>query len=216
MKEISFGTLRLQVFPTVYEPAEDSFLLATYASSLTGKKAGSRNGLDIAEGLKILEIGCGSGIVSLSAALANRRNDVLGVDINPSAVECARANAEGNGITNAQFRPSDLFSDVSGKFDAILFNPPYLPTTREERLELEDENAAYDGGASGLEAFRKFCHEVPDYLFLEGKAAVIATSLGEGIKKSLSELEERVGPSQILAQEPFFFEKITLIEARLE
>ena len=121
MAEISFGTLRLSIAPTVYEPSEDSFLLATYASGIT-------------EGKKILEIGCGSGIASLSAAAANPKNKVLGVDINPKAVECAKGNAKRNGVENAKFAVSDLFANASGKFDSILFNPPYLPTSRDEKL----------------------------------------------------------------------------------
>ena len=50
-KQVAFGELRLSVLPTVYEPAEDSFLLATYAFSLSGAS-------------RILEIGCGCGIAS--------------------------------------------------------------------------------------------------------------------------------------------------------
>ena len=199
MKAIQFGALTLKIAPTVYEPAEDSFLLATYASSLSGR---------------ILEIGCGCGIASLSAAQANLKNSVLGVDINPEAVECAQGNAEENKIRNAQFTQSDLFSNIPAeKFDAILFNPPYLPTTREEKLVPPDENAAYDGGESGLEAFRKFAAGAPAYLAQGGKVAVIATSLGGGIDATLSELESRIGKAEILAQESFFFEKIALIEA---
>lgn len=201
MREISFGALRLKILPTVYEPAEDSFMLATYASSLTGK---------------ILEIGIGSGIAALSAAAASKKNDVLGVDINPAAVACAQENAKANEITNALFRKSDMFSEVSGKFDAILFNPPYLPTTREEKLALEDENAAYDGGESGLEAFRKFSHQAGSHLFLGGKVAIIATSLGDGIKKTVDELELKIGSASVLAEEAFFFEKIALVEAVLK
>lgn len=199
--EISFGSLRIGLCPTVYGPAEDSFLLATYASSLSGK---------------ILEIGTGTGIAALCAAAASAKNEVIGVDINPAAVECARANAQRNGITNAVFRQSDLFSDVSGKFDAVLFNPPYLPTTRAEKLALEEENAAYDGGESGLLVFKKFAHEAGNHLFLGGKLAVIATSLGGGINATLEELRSRVGPSRTIAQESFFFEKLALIEATLK
>ena len=201
MQEIPFGALRLRISPTVYEPAEDSFMLATYASSLSGK---------------VLEIGIGSGIAALSAAYANRKNDVIGVDINPAAVKCARENAKLNKITNAIFRESDLFSDVSGKFDTVLFNPPYLPTTRAEKLVLERENAAYDGGEPGLEVFRKFSHEAANHMFLGGRTAVIATSLGDGIRKTVDELEERIGPAQILMEEAFFFEKIALVEATLK
>ena len=202
MAEISFGTLQLSIAPTVYEPAEDSFLLATYASGIT-------------EGKKILEIGCGSGIVSLSAAAASPKNDVLGVDINPSAVECAKANAKRNGVGNAKFAQSNLFSAIAppSQFDVILFNPPYLPTTRDEKLALERENAAYDGGESGLETFMRFAKQAPSHLASSGKVAVIATSLNDGIKKTLAELDERIGHAQILAEESFFFEKIALIEA---
>jgi len=200
MAEISFGTLRLRILPTVYEPAEDSFLLATYASSLSGS---------------VLEIGCGSGIASLSAACASPSNSVLGVDINPSAVQCSRENAEANGIKNARFLQSDLFAAVpeGEKFNAILFNPPYLPTTREEKLKLEAENAAYDGGESGLEVFMRFAAQAPSYLAEGGKAAVIATSLNGGIEATLAELGSRIGKAEALATESFFFEKISLIEA---
>ena len=200
-KVVSFGALSLSVLPHVYEPAEDSFLLATYASSLSGS---------------ILEIGCGSGIVSLSAAQANPKNSVLGVDINPKAVKCAGANAAANGIKNATFRKSDMFSEIptSQKFDFILFNPPYLPTTRAQRLLSPDENAAYDGGASGLIVSKEFIMASPAHLKKGGRVAVIATSLGNGIEKTLALLESRVGKAGILAQESFFFEKIALIEAK--
>ena len=199
--EISFGTLSLSILPRVYEPAEDSFLLATYASSLSGS---------------ILEIGCGSGIVSLSAAQANPQNSVLGVDINSKAVKCSEANAAANGIKNATFLLSDLFSEVppAQKFDCILFNPPYLPTSRAERLKSPEENAAYDGGATGLNVFKKFIAEAPAHLSDGGKVAVIATSLGNGVEKTLALLEARVGSAQVLAEEKFFFEKLALIEAK--
>jgi len=202
MNEISFGTLRLSILPTVYEPAEDSFLLATYASSIAGGK-------------KILEIGCGSGIVSLSAAAADKSNSVLGVDINAAAVKCARENAEGNGIKNASFIESDLFAAVpsGSKFGVILFNPPYLPTTREEKLALEDENFTYDGGESGLETFTEFASKVSDYLAPGGKVAIITTSLNKGIEKTIAKLESKVGKTNILAEERFFFERIALVEA---
>jgi len=197
---LSFGTLRLEIFPTVYEPAEDSFLLATYASSLKGR---------------ILEIGTGSGIVALSAAIADKNSNVLATDINPEAVACARHNAEAAGAKNCRFMEANMFSSIPGadKFDFILFNPPYLPTTREEKLQLEAENAAYDGGESGLDAFMQFAEQVAAHLVPGGKVAVIATSLNDGIKKTLDELEKRVGPAQIRTEESFFFEKICLIEA---
>jgi release factor glutamine methyltransferase len=197
---LSFGALNLKMARTVYEPAEDSFLLATYASSLSGS---------------MLEIGCGCGIVSLSAASANPKSNVVGVDINPKAVECAQDNARENGIKNASFLLSDLFSALpaSQKFDYILFNPPYLPTTREERLVPSEENAAYDGGKSGTGVFMRFVAQAPAHLAAGGKVVVIATSLGDGTNRTLNALEARIGKTSILAQESFFFEKIALLEA---
>ncbi|MEM4633945.1 MAG: methyltransferase [Candidatus Anstonellaceae archaeon] len=199
--EVHFGPLRLKVFSTVYPPAEDSFMLAKYATSLSGK---------------ILDMGTGTGIAALSAALGNSQNKVLGLDINSAAVRCAAWNASSNGIENASFLASDLFSSCAGeKFDAILFNPPYLPTTQEEKLAVEEENIAYDGGESGLETFYKFSSQVKHHLLPGAKVAVISSSLG-GIEETLQELEDRVGSPRIIAQENFFFEKIALIEAVLQ
>ena len=92
--------------------------------------------------------------------------------------------------------------------------------TREQKdaisSRLAQENAAYDGGKSGLEAFYKFSRQVSSHLFLGGKVAVIATSLNHGIEKTVEELQQRIGPTEILAKESFFFEKIALIEATLK
>jgi release factor glutamine methyltransferase len=195
---ITFGTLQIEAGQTVYEPAEDSFLLATYASGLSGR---------------ILDMGTGSGIVALSAAYANPSNEVIGADANPAAVECARKNARANNIRNATFVQSDMFEHVRGKFDAILFNPPYLPTTLEERLKNARENLAYDGGESGLEAFYRFAEDVSNYIDVGARVAVIATSMNQEIEQSLAELRLRVGLAEVVAQEEFFFERIVLIEA---
>ena len=194
------GELAIMVAKSVYKPAEDSYLLAVYASKQKGR---------------ILEIGCGSGIVSLSAAAAQIGNEVLGVDINPAAVECAQENAARNNIPNCRFLQSDLFSGVSGKFNVILFNPPYLPTEKGEQLADKRENAAYDGGISGTKTFLRFAKEAKSHLLPGGKMAVIATSLNNGIETTLHELQKRIGPARTIAEESFFFEKIALIEAVL-
>lgn len=191
--------LDISVAKTVYEPTEDSILLADYASMQSGR---------------ILEIGCGSGIVSLSAAAADAKNKVLGVDINPAAVGCAKANAAKNKIKNCKFIQSDLFSNVEGKFNVILFNPPYLPTGKEETLPDKRENAAYDGGKSGLQISLRFIKEAGAHLLPNGKVAIIATSLNDGVQKTSSALGRNIGPAKIITDESFFFEKIVLIEAK--
>ena len=77
-----FDDLIIDTCSEVYLPDEDSFMLALAAKGLKGK---------------ILEIGCGSGIVSLSAA--KTADLVIGVDINPAAISCSRKNSISNNLT---------------------------------------------------------------------------------------------------------------------
>ena len=79
----------------VYPPSDDSILLI--------------ESLQIRPGERILEIGCGSGVVSIHCA--SNGCSVTAVDINPSAVECTRENAELNGVP-MDVRQSDLFENV--------------------------------------------------------------------------------------------------------
>ena len=96
----------------IYEPSDDSFLLQKYV-----KKYASG---------KVLDIGTGSGIQTLTA-LENTKY-VLASDINLEAVKKVRT----LGINVIK---SDLFSSIKGKFDLIIFNPPYLPEDRNEDKE---------------------------------------------------------------------------------
>lgn len=197
---MKFGSLQLSIFPTVYEPAEDSFLLANYASVLAG-------------GIRILDMGCGCGIAALASAKADSANRVLGADINPAAVACSSFNARANKITNCSFIQSNLFSKIPKmRFDAILFNPPYLPLQPKERMR-GIENKAYDGGKSGTEVILKFCSQASRYLEEGGHVAIVASSLADGIEVSSKALRQQFGNSRLIAQESFFFEKIALIEA---
>ncbi|MGH3416030.1 MAG: methyltransferase [Actinocrinis sp.] len=73
---------------------------------------------------RVLDMGTGSGVNAILAAGAARR--VLAVDINPIAVEAARANAVTNGVADrVEVRESDVFSAVDGEFDLIVFDPPF-------------------------------------------------------------------------------------------
>jgi tRNA1(Val) A37 N6-methylase TrmN6 len=96
----------------VYDPSEDSFMLADAA--LAEVKAGE----------KVLEIGTGSGVVSL---FLKDHADVIATDISPLACE----NARRNGVEVVR---ADLYYGICGPFDLVIFNPPYLPTADEDRL----------------------------------------------------------------------------------
>jgi len=188
----------LSIPDDVYAPAEDSFMLADAASSLRGS---------------VLEMGCGSGIASLSCARADARNSVLGIDINPWAVRCATGNAAANGITNASFMEGDLFSSVGARsFDAIMFNPPYLPTDEGSERVAGPLNHAFDGGPGGRDVIERFLSSFCDHLSPGGRLLLLQSSLN-GPDETRHALEEKGFEVRLSRSEAFFFEKLLLFEA---
>ncbi|MBI5046849.1 methyltransferase [Candidatus Micrarchaeota archaeon] len=198
LQEVKYDGMRLICPENVYLPAEDSFVLANEAKKLKGT---------------ILEIGCGSGIISLAVAKSNKKNQVLGVDINGEAVRCARENAKRNKINNTKFFVSDLFSNIgrSEKFNAIVFNPPYLPTSEEEKFSGKI-NHAYDGGRDGRKVLDKFLEEFDRQLNPGGTLLLVQSSLNNP-EKTKKRLREKSYKTRIAARENFFFERIFVIKA---
>ncbi|MEK3880253.1 class I SAM-dependent methyltransferase [Paenibacillus sp. FSL M7-0420] len=81
--------------------------------------------MEIPEGAKVLDVGCGYGPIGISAAHLASKGHVTMIDINSRAVELARENAQHNGIRNVTVMESDVLSAVEGQaFDVILTNPP--------------------------------------------------------------------------------------------
>ena len=73
---------------------------------------------------RVLDMGTGSGVNGIVAA--SRSRDVLAVDVSPAAVACARDNAERNGVADrVTVQESDVFQNAPGRFDLIIFDPPY-------------------------------------------------------------------------------------------
>lgn len=153
--------LEIKTRKGVYEPREDSFLL-------------SDNALDYTEqGFRVLEVGTGTGLLSL--IVADKAKEVVGVDLNPQAVELSKRNADLNEIKNVEFKKSDLFENVNGIFDLIIFNPPYLPSSEDgSRLPGREQ---WSGGEDGREIIRRFSSEARGYLKDTGKILVVVSSL---------------------------------------
>ena len=144
---INYQGMQFQTCEKVYEPAEDTFLLA---ENLKVKKTD-----------KLLEIGTGTGIIAILASKITDR--VIAVDINKYAVECARKNSEIN-HSDIDIKLGDLFDPVKDeKFDIILFNTPYLPTNEDERIDDELE-AAWDGGTDGRAVINRFIEGLSEHL----------------------------------------------------
>ncbi|MBS4882009.1 MAG: peptide chain release factor N(5)-glutamine methyltransferase [Peptoniphilus harei] len=117
---------------------------------------------------KMLEIGCGTGIVSITVDLESKRKmDITALDISPYAINNTAINKK-NLMSNIKILESDLFDKVSGKFDLIYSNPPYIKSCEIENLQVEvkdhEPRLALDGGNDGLYFYREIIKEAPNYL----------------------------------------------------
>ena len=117
---------------------------------------------------KMLEIGCGTGIVSITVDLESKRKmDITALDISPYAIKNTTINKK-NLKSNIKIFKSDLFDKVCGKFDLIYSNPPYIKSSEIENLQLEvkdhEPRLALDGGIDGLYFYREIIKEAPNYL----------------------------------------------------
>ncbi len=179
---------------SVYEPSEDSFLLAEAAlAEIKGPE-------------KVLEVGCGSGIIS-AVIRGNTKAKAIGIDINPHAVACTKE----NGVDAIR---GDLLSCIKGKFDIIIFNPPYLPIIRCETAK-EDApkdwiNVAIDGGNDGRKLIYRFLEDVGAHLVENGRVVMLVSSL-TGIEEVKSKMRLLNYTVREIALERFMFEKLNVI-----
>jgi release factor glutamine methyltransferase len=170
----------------VYPPSEDTMLLA--------RNVIARKGL-------FLEVGTGTGFVALQNARANPSNRVLGVDVNPKAVSCAKENAKANGIRNAEFLVSDLFSNVQGKFGTIAFNPPYLGA--------DGDSTALDGNLVDDGVVLRFLQEFPHHLAPGGRMYIVLSDNNPKFADYANMLGGMAGFAAV-EKEKHFFEELIL------
>lgn len=166
-KEIQIGGLNLIVYPTVFIPKGGSSLVfSRFSKSFNAKFE------------KVLDLGCGSGIISLLMSKYAKR--IVAADINPIAVKTTKENAERNNISNINFLRSDLFENIKEKFDLIIFNPPFMGLKAKSDLEkaFTDENH---------EILVRFFKEAPKHLTKDGKIILeFADMGGEKLLKNLT------------------------------
>ena len=116
--------------------------------------------------LKVLDLCSGSGCIGLAVA-KYLMAEVTCVDLSTDAIRVAKATADKNNI-KVDFVQSDLFDNVTGTYDIIITNPPYIPSIDCVGLEKEvqdfDPLLALDGGVDGLDLIRRISKEAPNYL----------------------------------------------------
>jgi len=198
MVETEYEKVRIKLGDSdlVYEPAEDSFLLADAALK------------EAKPGMRILEIGTGSGFVSVFLLAKVKGVAVVATEINPHAALCAKRN-------RVQVIRTDLFKGIKleipeTRFDLILFNPPYLPTCKEEKVQ-GWLNYAFDGGISGRETLNRFLAEVGTYLRPEGKILILISSLTdlEAVSGKMESLGFKV---EISGRKKISFEELIVLK----
>jgi release factor glutamine methyltransferase len=120
------------------------------------------------ENPRVLDMGCGSGVLGLTLAADLPGSQVTLADLSPDALDLARENAALLEISNATFVKSDLFSALAGrKFDLIVANLPYVPESDRASLSKEvshDPDLALFSGPDGLDLIRRFVPAAKDHL----------------------------------------------------
>lgn len=171
----------------VYEPSDDSFLLEEQVKKLSKNK-------------KFLDMGTGSGIQAIAAANSGAVK-VVAVDIDKEAVKEAKT----KGVYAIK---SDLFQNVKGKFDVIVFNPPYLPFDEREDRQSAKETT---GGKKGDELILRFLKQVKKHLEKNGKILLLISSLTPK-EKIIKLLKQKKMSFKVLAKKNYFFESLEVLE----
>lgn len=125
--------------------------------------------------LRVLDVGCGSGVIGLSLAAHRPESHVTLVDISGDALELARENAAKIGVKNSSIVQSDLFENVEGRFDFIVANLPYLPESEVFVMARElahDPALALFSGTDGLDLLRRFIPAARSHLVHGGQLAL--------------------------------------------
>jgi release factor glutamine methyltransferase len=180
----------LPVPQRIYAPREDSFLMLDVLSTLPVEKK------------DVLDVGTGSGILGLYCAM--RGAYVTISDNDEKALRYAQTAAQTLGVSlNALV--SDLFSNISGQFNLVIFNPPYLPSTNRE-------DRTVDGGNAGAKLAREFLKGLGGHLKADGFALLLLSSLNDSTSL-LAEYPEY--DFSVSAKRGLFFEELRVFRLKL-
>ncbi|MCC7167318.1 MAG: peptide chain release factor N(5)-glutamine methyltransferase [Rhodospirillales bacterium] len=145
---------------------------------------------DRARPLRLLDLGTGSGCLLLALLAELPEAKGLGIDKAPGAIAAARANAGKLGLAErAEFRTGDWLEGIADRFDAIVCNPPYIPTAEIDGLEPEvsrfEPRLALDGGPDGLGPYRHLAPRIGGHLRPGGR---VYFEVGQGQAHPVADL----------------------------
>lgn len=151
-------------------PRPDTEILVEYIIEFINKNYGK-------EKINILDLGIGSGAISLSIAKYCPHTFVYGVDIGDIPIKVANINKDRFDLSNVEFLQGDLFEPIyklnlENNLHIIVSNPPYIPKEEIEKLQREvrffEPKLALDGGIDGLHYYRKITRDAKNFLIDNG------------------------------------------------
>lgn len=178
-----FMGLSFAVTPAVLIPRPDTEILTQVAIEKL---------LPLGE-VRFADLGTGSGAICVSILKFVKGATAAAVDISAEAIDCAKFNAQKFGVDDRiNFYCGDLFAPLAGqKFHAVISNPPYIPTNDLENLQAEvktEPRSALDGGADGLNFYRRIIGGAPKFLTGGGFLAVeVGINQAAAVKKIFAE-----------------------------
>lgn len=183
--EQEFMGLRFKVNSNVLIPRQDTGTLVEQVLKI------------VKPGMKVLDLCTGSGCVLISVLKNAPELTGVGSDISKTALLVAKENAKMHEV-DADWIRSDLFDNITETFDVIMANPPYIPTGEilslmPEVRDFEPENAL-DGGADGLDFYRKIAGQVKDYL---NPGGYVYMEIGYDQGEAVSELMRNSGFTEV-------------------
>ncbi len=135
-----------------------------------------------ADKVRLLDLGTGSGAIAVALAVSAPQTEVVATEVSEVVLHTARKNAERNGVADRiRFEACDLFPSEAGAFDAVVSNPPYIPSGDIPKLATEvrdfEPREALDGGPDGIGFIRRIISEVKGCLVSGG---LLALEVGAG------------------------------------
>jgi len=159
-------------------------------TDISGSVLGSR--------FSVLDLGTGSGAIAIALARHLPEARIVAIDISPDALALARQNVARHGLTErVRLLQGDLFGPLTEPVDMIVSNPPYtILADIDEGVRRYEPHLALDGGADGIDLYRRLLGQAPDYLRPGG---VILLEIGATQAAVVMDLARRAFPAAIIS-----------------